>query len=179
MFSDRFNELAVPIFVLAVTGSPLTAGLVTAANRVPALLFALPVGVLVDRVSRHRLMMLADVARAAVLLPLVLALAIGAVPVPLLAAVMFVVGIGDLLFLTAARAFMVSLVDRRRLVDANGKLEAGDAIATLSGPAIGALVLQAFGAATAIAVNAASFPRLGGTAEADSAPSASVASRSS
>ncbi len=157
MFGDRFNELAVPIIVLAATDSAFTAGLVTAANRVPALLFALPVGVLVDRMSRHRLMLLADYGRAAVLLPLVVALAIGAVPVPLLTAVMFVAGIGDLLFLTSARAFMVSLVDRSRLVDANGKLEAGDAIATLSGPAIGALVLQVFGAATAIAVNAVSF----------------------
>lgn len=157
MFGDRFNELAVPIIVLAATESAFTAGLVTASNRVPALLFALPVGVLLDRVSRHRLMIIADYARAAVLLPLVVALAIGAVPVALLTAVMFVVGIGDLVFLTAARAFMVSLVDRSRLVDANGKLEVGDAIATLSGPAIGALVLQVFGAATAIAVNAVSF----------------------
>ncbi|CAA9553764.1 MAG: hypothetical protein AVDCRST_MAG43-1282, partial [uncultured Thermomicrobiales bacterium] len=157
MFGDRFNELAVPIIVLAATDSVVTAGIVTAANRVPALLFALPIGALVDRVSRHRLMLVSDYGRAAVLLPLVVSLAIDDVPVPMLTAIMFVVGIGDLVFLTSARAFMVSLVGRSRLVGANGKLEAGDAIATLSGPAIGALVLQVFGAATAIGVNAVSF----------------------
>lgn len=157
MFGDRFNELAVPIIVLATTDSPVTAGIVTAANRVPALLFALPIGALVDRVSRHRLMLVSDYGRAVALIPLVVSLAIGDVPVPLLTAIMFMVGIGDLVFLTSARAFMVTLVGRDRLVAANGKLEAGDAIATLSGPAIGALVLQVFGAATAIAVNAVSF----------------------
>lgn len=157
MFGDRFNELAVPIIVLAATDSAFTAGIVTAANRVPALLFALPIGALVDRVSRHRLMLIADYGRAVVLLPLVISLIAGNVPVPMLTAIMFVTGIGDLVFLTSARAFMVSLVGRRQLVEANGKLEAGDAIATLSGPAIGALVLQVFGAATAITVNAASF----------------------
>lgn len=157
MFGDRFNELAVPIIVLAATDSAFAAGIVTAANRVPALLFALPIGALVDRVSRHRLMLIADYGRAVVLLPLVISLIAGNVPVPLLTAIMFVAGIGDLVFLTSARAFMVSLVGRSRLVEANGKLEAGDAIATLSGPAVGALVLQVFGAATAIAVNAASF----------------------
>jgi len=141
MFGDRFNELAVPIIVLATTDSAFAAGIVTAANRVPALLFALPIGALIDRMSRHRLMLLADYGRAAVLLPLVIALAGGEVQVPLLAAIMFVAGIGDLVFLTSARAFMVSLVGRPRLVEANGKLEAGDVIATLSGPAIGALVL--------------------------------------
>lgn len=157
MFGDRFNELAVPIIVLAATDSAFTAGIVTAANRVPALLFALQIGVLVDRVSRHRLMLVADYGRAVVLLPLVISLAVGDVPVAMLTAIMFVAGIGDLVFLTSARAFMVSLVGRSRLVEANGKLEAGDAVATLSGPAIGALVLQVFGAATAIGVNAVSF----------------------
>lgn len=157
MFGDRFNELAVPIIVLAATDSAFTAGIVTAANRVPALLFALPIGALVDRLSRHRLMLIADYGRAAVLLPLVISLFAGDVPVAMLTAIMFAVGIGDLVFLTSARAFMVSLVGRSRLVEANGKLEAGDAIATLSGPAIGAIVLHVFGAATAIAVNAVSF----------------------
>lgn len=157
MVGDRFSELAVPIIVLAATDSAFTAGLVTASNRVPALLFALPIGSLVDRTSRHRLMLIADYGRAAILLPLVGSLAIGDVPVPLLTAIMFAVGIGDLVFLTSARAFMVALVGRNRLVEANGKLEAGDAVATLSGPAIGGLVLQVSGAAAAIAVNALSF----------------------
>lgn len=40
ILGDRFNELVIPILVLNATNSAFLAGLVGAANRLPALLFA-------------------------------------------------------------------------------------------------------------------------------------------
>lgn len=154
---DRFNDLAIPILVLGATGSATDAGLVGAANRLPSLLLAVWVGSLVDRSSRRRLMLVADFGRAAVLLVLAGSLLIGSLSLPLLIAVMFFVGIGDVLFFSSSGAFMVGLVGRSRLVEANGQLEAADAAATLTGPALGALVLQVAGATATIEVNALSF----------------------
>jgi len=157
ILGDRFNELVIPILVLDRTGSAVLAGLAGAANRLPALLMALWIGAFVDRSPKRRLMIVADGGRALALTALTLSLAVDDLAIPLLIAVAFAVGIGDLLFLTAAGPFLVGLVGRRRLLVANGRLEAADAAATLTGPALGAFILQSLGAAVAIAANAASF----------------------
>lgn len=157
MLGDRFNELVIPILVLNATGSAFLAGLVGAANRLPALLFALWVGAIVDRSPKRRLMIAADAGRALVMMALVASLALGWFSISLLIVAVFVAGIGDVVFLTAAGPFLVGLVGRPNLVAANGRLEAADAAATLTGPAAGAFIIQALGATVAIAVNAASF----------------------
>src|SRR6266536_5227827 len=54
----QVSQLAFPLLVLALTGSPAQAGFVAAARTVPWLLFALPAGALVDRWDRKRTMML-------------------------------------------------------------------------------------------------------------------------
>lgn len=157
ILGDRFNELVIPILVLDRTGSAVLAGLAGAANRLPALLLALWIGTLVDRSPKRRLMIVADGGRALALIVLAVSLAVDDLAIPLLIAVAFAVGIGDLFFLTAAGPFLVGLVGRRQLLVANGRVEAADAAATLTGPALGAFILQSLGAAVAIAANAASF----------------------
>ena len=46
---SQVSLVAFPLLVLATTGSPARAGVVGFANTIPALLFYLPAGVLVDR----------------------------------------------------------------------------------------------------------------------------------
>ena len=54
---SQMSLVAFPLLVLsATTGSPAKAGVVGFAKTVPALLFYLPAGVLVDRHDRRRLM---------------------------------------------------------------------------------------------------------------------------
>ncbi|MGH2481474.1 MAG: MFS transporter, partial [Ktedonobacteraceae bacterium] len=57
------SELAFHLLVLAVTHSPALAGVVAALNALPASLFALPAGVLVDRWDRKRVMLLCQSGR--------------------------------------------------------------------------------------------------------------------
>jgi hypothetical protein len=53
---SQVSLVAFPLLVLATTGSPARAGVVGFANTIPALLFYLPAGVLVDRQDRRKLM---------------------------------------------------------------------------------------------------------------------------
>ncbi len=57
--------IAAPLFVAAHTKSPLIVAATPAAAWLPWLLFALPGGVLVDRVDRRRLMVTIDWVRVA------------------------------------------------------------------------------------------------------------------
>lgn len=55
--------VAYPLLVLALTGSPAKAGVVGLAKWLPLAIFALPAGVLADRVDRKRLMIACDLIR--------------------------------------------------------------------------------------------------------------------
>src|SRR5580765_6141519 len=58
------SELAFPLLVLAVTHSPAQAGFVAALRALPATLFSLFAGVLVDRWNRKLVMLVCDIGRA-------------------------------------------------------------------------------------------------------------------
>ncbi|MEY9934550.1 MFS family permease [Catenulispora sp. GP43] len=58
------SQLAYPLLVLAMTGSPVYAGAVSAARALPYVFFGLVAGALVDRWNRKRVMILCDTLRA-------------------------------------------------------------------------------------------------------------------
>ncbi len=63
---DALTSLAAGIIVYRLTGSALSVGLMLMASAVPALVFGLVAGVVVDRYDRKRIMIAADLLRAAV-----------------------------------------------------------------------------------------------------------------
>jgi MFS family permease len=63
---DALTSLAAGIIVYRLTGSALSVGLMLMATAVPALVFGLIAGVMVDRFDRKRIMVSADLLRAAV-----------------------------------------------------------------------------------------------------------------
>ncbi|MEV5895798.1 MFS transporter [Nonomuraea fuscirosea] len=63
---SEFTRLAMPLLVLALTGSPGLAGVVAGARMVALLLIQLPAGVWVDRWDRRRTLMIAQSFQAAV-----------------------------------------------------------------------------------------------------------------
>src|SRR5215467_2688646 len=71
------SELAFPLLVLAVTHSPAQAGFVAALRALPATLFSLLAGVLVDRWDRKQVMLVCDIGRALSLASIPIAYALG------------------------------------------------------------------------------------------------------
>src|SRR5215213_10845102 len=100
VFGDQITLLALPIVaVLVLHADPAQMGLLTAAGLLPHLLFSVPAGVWLDRVKRRRrLMIVADVARAAVLALIPLAFVANVLSIELLFAVTFVVGALSVVF---------------------------------------------------------------------------------
>ena len=71
------SELAFPLLVLAVTHSPAQAGFAAALRALPATLFSLFAGVLVDRWNRKWVMFVCDSGRALSLASIPVAYALG------------------------------------------------------------------------------------------------------
>ena len=88
----------------------------------PWLLFALPGGVLVDRVDRRRLMVTIDWIRVAAMGVLATALLAGQEASPCCDAVLFVINTGEVVFRSASQAMIPSVVPRRAL---SGRTVAG------------------------------------------------------
>ncbi|WP_433280391.1 MFS transporter [Micromonospora sp. CA-244673] len=149
--------VAAPLYVASQTDDPMTVSAGAAVAWLPWLLFALPGGVLVDRVDRRRLMVVIDWVRVAVLAVLAAALVTDRAGVPLLYAVLFVVNTGEVVFRTAAQAVVPAVVPRSRLERANGWLGGGTQIMQnmVAGPLGGFLFVVA--AAIPFAVNAGTY----------------------
>ena len=112
--------IAAPLFVAAHTKSPLIVAATSGAAWLPWLLFALPGGVLVDRVDRRRLMVTIDWVRVVAMGVLATALLAGQAGIALLDAVLFVINSGEVVFRSASQAMIPSVVPRARLERANG-----------------------------------------------------------
>src|ERR1044071_1331579 len=90
--------LAVPLIVLAQTGSAVTAGFVGTAAGVARIVVRLPFGVVADRVNRKKAMITCDAIRIAVFLAAGVALLAGDAPLALLVAMVMIDAGGGRLF---------------------------------------------------------------------------------
>ncbi|OLB64841.1 MAG: hypothetical protein AUI10_09355 [Actinobacteria bacterium 13_2_20CM_2_72_6] len=100
--------VAVPAYVFTLTGSVAATGLTLAAEFLPPVLLGPVAGVLVDRWDRRRVMITADVVRAAAVLPLLLVREVGDIWLVYLALV--VESVGTVVFRPAAQAHTPMLV---------------------------------------------------------------------
>jgi MFS family permease len=137
--------IAAPLFVAAHTKSPLIVAATSGVAWLPWLLFALPGGVLVDRVDRRRLMVAIDWIRVVAMGVLATALLAGWAGIALLDAVLFVVNTGEVIFRSASQAMIPSVVPRARLERANGWLVGGTTLmqGMIAGPLAGFLFVVA------------------------------------
>lgn len=117
--------VAAPLFVASRTSEPLVVSATSAVAWLPWLLFALPGGVLVDRVDRRRLLLVIDWVRVVALAVLTVGVLAGRAGVELLLVVLFVVNTGEIVFRSASQAVIPAVVPRPLLERANGWLGGG------------------------------------------------------
>ncbi|HEY3315381.1 MAG TPA: MFS transporter [Bacillota bacterium] len=157
VFGTAITNVAIPWLTLDLTGSAAHAGLMAAAGFVPYLLLILPSGVWVDRLDRRKLMVWADLARAALIGSIPLAGLVGRLAISQLYMVQIGIAACSALFDMGYNACLPNLVHREQLQAANSRLQATDAVAGIAGPALGGLLVGVFGAATTVSVDAISY----------------------
>jgi predicted MFS family arabinose efflux permease len=175
-FSDRlpptFNRLAWSNLAaqsaeqIALAAAPIVAvlllgvgegqtGLLQTALTLPFVLFAIPAGLLADRISRRALMASAEALRAVALLATLALITLGMLTLPWLAALGFVAVCGTVVYSVAAPSLVPSLVPPQLLAPANARIELARTVAFASGPALGGVLVGFVGAAPAFGVAAA------------------------
>ena len=143
--AEQISLAAVPLVaVLALGAGPGEIGALATAQTLPFLLLSILLGLLADRVSKRRLMVVAEALRTLAFVGLLLASLTDQRSIALLALLGFLGATGTVGFSVAAPALVPSLVPREMLGAANGRLELARSVAFAAGPALaGALVAWA------------------------------------
>ncbi len=153
---DSLHYIALMWFALDA-GGPLGVVAVRVADSVPALVFGLHGGLAADRWSRKRLMIGADVLRAAVLVPVAIAGLAGSLPLWGLIVASFLLEAATSYFAPAYGATVPTLVDRPNVQQANAFVQATAQALSIGGWAVAALLLTILPVSVFFAVNAISF----------------------
>ena len=149
--------IVVPLLILALTNSPAAVGLASALGVIPYLLLVLPVGALIDRWDRRRVMIAANLGAAMVALSVPVALLLDALTVGQLYLVAAAHGTLGVFFNIAETAALPRVVAKPQLPQAVAQNQVGYATSAIAGPALGTWLYQSFGRALPFVVDAASY----------------------
>ncbi|WP_042363845.1 MFS transporter [Streptacidiphilus neutrinimicus] len=154
---DAVSSVALPLLAIETLHvDALQNGVLRAAEQVAAL-FALPLGIVVDRMRRRRLMIGTDVARLLVTLLVAAVALLGQLTYLLVIAVALAMGLLDSLFAIAYQSHLPDLLEERHRVAGTAQLGTGKFGALTAGYALGGVLVAAVGAARALVVDAGSF----------------------
>lgn len=141
---DLVLIVALPFWIYQLTGSAMATGFMFAALTLPQLFVSPIAGVFVDRMDRKRLMVIADLVRAALVACYLVVNT--ADQVWLIYIIAFAESAVSQFFRPAVTAIVPTLVDgEAELAQANATLGASWAIGQLGGPALGGILVAAFG----------------------------------
>lgn len=150
------SALAYPLLILAVTGSPATAGVVGTAAAAIGVAARVPAGALVDQLDRRRLMIVCDVVRMGCLAALAAAVATGHVWWPAVLVVACVDSVGGVLLDAAAYAVMPTVLADAQLESGWAAVQARGQASSIGGPPLGGVLFEV-GRAVPFIADAASY----------------------
>ena len=158
LFGTQVSQIAIP-FIAAVllNASPGEVGLLTTIEFLPFLLFTLPAGVWVDRFPKKRILVIADLGRAAMLASIPIAYALGALTIWQLYIVGFVNGLMTVFFDVADQSYLPTILERDDLVEGNAKLQISQSSAQILGQPFGGGIVAVLTAPVAVLVDAISY----------------------
>jgi MFS family permease len=141
---DGIGLAAGPLLIAAHTHDPVLVAAGGFLQRLPWLVFGLYAGVLADRVDRRLLVIVADLARTAVLAVLTVALIGDGVSIAAILVAMLLLGTAEVFADTATATLLPMVVTDEDLGIGNARLMAGTLTGNqLAGPAIGAALFAA------------------------------------
>lgn len=154
---DSLSKTALPLLVLALTGSGLHMGVVAMLSALPMMVLGVPAGAWADRFDRRRMMLWSDVGRTLLVATVPAADALGIPVLSVLYAIAVPVGVLYAVFEAACLSCVPSLVGRERLGEANSLLSVGNALGYTVGPALAGVLVASIGGAVTLGVDALTF----------------------
>ncbi len=157
-FGTHINGAAMAATaVLLLQATPAQMGLLGAFAGVPVLMISLLAGVWVDRLPRRQILIAADLGRAFILLSIPFAALTGRLNISQLYVVAALVGVLTVFYNVADQSFLPAVVARDKLVEANARIGASEALAEIAGPSLAGILVQWLSAPYTILIDASSY----------------------
>lgn len=154
----QLTMLALPVLAVQhLKATEWQMGLLSAAETAAFLVIGLPVGAWVDRMRKRRVLIVADLVRAAALTVVVAGTALGHGSMLLLYAGASVISVASVFFDVSHQSYVPGLVGLDHIGEGNAKLQATQSVAQMVGPAVGGALLRVVTAPALIAVNAVTY----------------------
>lgn len=158
ILGTTISDFAIAIVaVVMLQATPAQIGLLRALGEAPAIVLGLFVGVWVDRIRRRRLLVTLDLLAALAVASIPIAYVLGVLSLGQLFVLAAVWGVLGTFWAPAWGAFLPTVVERDRLVDANSKLTLSMSATGVVGPGLAGFLVQVLTAPVAMVVDAASF----------------------
>ena len=157
MFGDFFSYVALAWLVLQLTGSSLALGSVLVAQALPRAALILVGGAISDRLSQRVTMLGSMGLRTIFVAPLAVLVLTGRVQMWEVYSIAVVFGIVDAFFLPASSSILPKIVADHELEPANAVRNVTLQASVVLGPALGGVIVAAYGTGWAFAADAACF----------------------
>ena len=126
--SDGVMLAAVPLLAISLTDSPVLISAIGAMAMLPWLLFAIPIGALVDRLDRRYILAGANAIRSGVVGILALIIALDHVTIYLLLVASFIVGACEVASDTTAQSLIPQILDKKDFEKGNSRLQISETV---------------------------------------------------
>ena len=140
-FSEQIIIAVLPIIaVLSMNASATETAFIQMINTLPFLLLSIPMGVIADRVSRKKLMIIIEIVRATAIFILFYLTFSGSLSINKIALFGFFIAMGTVIYSVASPALVASFVIKEQLINANRSIEIAKSVAFTAGPALGGIL---------------------------------------
>jgi MFS family permease len=157
-FGSQTAALAYPLTaILVLQASSLQMGILRAIGSAAAVIVGLFVGVMVDRVSRKALLIFTDLGLAFLAALIASTAYSGVLRIEYLYVIQFLTGALSITSEITAMAFLPAVLGKENLVEGNSKFAATASAATIAGPSISGILIQALTAPLTILIDSVSF----------------------
>jgi MFS family permease len=158
IFGSLITRFALPIIaILALHAGPFEVAMVRSIDLLSALLVGFVAGAWVDRLRRRPVLIWADLGRALVLLSIPVSFVLGTLQLWQLIAVAALAAVLTTFFDAADNAYLPTIVERERLLEANSALAASGSVVEFVGFGISGVLVQLLTGPITILIDVATY----------------------
>lgn len=127
-FADGLFGAAIPLLAASLTRDPILIAIQANLFLLPWLIFAIPIGALVDRLNRRAAMLMVQTSRVLIGVSLAGLIVSGQMNLAWLATLTFVFGISEVIYDTATQSTIPTLLSQSQLEKGNSRLQIADTV---------------------------------------------------
>jgi len=157
LIGSGIQSLAIPLYILDLTGSGTIMGTFMVITMLPRILFGPVAGVLGDRFNRKMIMVYMDFARGAAILAMAVLAGANSLTITVLFIFQLLISTFDISFDAATAAMLPDIIESDKLLRGNSILGAINSLSYIIGPALGGILYGMFGIEAVLILNGASY----------------------